>query len=137
MPAVPRISTTCSAFSTAKSASSRRPTRKARRSRRPRPRFKPGQKYYQLTHDYLVPSLRDWLTRKQKETRRGRAELLLADRAAVWNARPENRQLPSLLQWLQIRWLTQKKNWTPPQRKMMAKGGPVSCGAGVGGGRLS
>ena len=84
---------------------------------------KPGQKYYQLTHDYLVPSLRDWLTRKQKETRRGRAELLLADRAAVWNARPENRQLPSLLQWLQIRWLTAKKNWTPPQRKMMAKAG--------------
>lgn len=24
--------------------------------------------YFQLTHDYLVPSLRDWLTRKQKET---------------------------------------------------------------------
>ena len=62
-----------------------------------------GQRYYQLTHDYLVPSLRDWLTRKQKETRRGRAELLLADRAAVWNARPENRQLPSLLQWVSIR----------------------------------
>src|SRR5207237_1095408 len=33
-------------------------------------------RYYQLTHDYLVHSLRDWLTRKQKETRRGRAELL-------------------------------------------------------------
>jgi serine/threonine protein kinase/formylglycine-generating enzyme required for sulfatase activity len=76
-------------------------------------------KYYQLTHDYLVPSLRDWLTRKQKETRRGRAELLLADRAAVWNARPENRQLPSLYQWCSIRWLTAKKHWTPPQRKMM------------------
>jgi len=81
----------------------------------------PGQKYYQLTHDYLVPSLRSWLTRKQKETRRGRAELLLADRAAVWNARSENRQLPSLLQWFQIKWLTRKKNWTPPQRKMMRK----------------
>jgi formylglycine-generating enzyme required for sulfatase activity len=78
-----------------------------------------GAKYYQLTHDYLVPSLRDWLTRKQKETRRGRAELLLADRAAVWNARPENRQLPSLWHWSSIRWLTRKKNWTPPQRKMM------------------
>ena len=82
-----------------------------------------GQKYYQLTHDYLVPSLREWLTRKQKETRRGRAELLLADRAAVWNARPENRQLPSLRQWVSIRWLTAKKNWTPPQRKMMQKAG--------------
>src|SRR5262249_48632437 len=81
----------------------------------------PGARYYQLTHDYLVPSLREWLTRKHKETRRGRAELLLADRAAVWNSRPENRQLPSLLQWLQIRWLTQKKSWTPPQRKMMRR----------------
>jgi formylglycine-generating enzyme required for sulfatase activity len=80
-----------------------------------------GAKYYQLTHDYLVPSLRNWLTRKQKESRRGRAELLLADRAAVWNARPENRQLPSLLQWLQVRWLTAKKSWTQPQRKMMGK----------------
>jgi serine/threonine protein kinase/formylglycine-generating enzyme required for sulfatase activity len=82
-----------------------------------------GAKYYQLTHDYLVPSLREWLTRKQKETRPGRAELLLADRAAVWNARPENRQWPSLLQWLQIRWHTKHKNWTPPQRKMMSKAG--------------
>jgi formylglycine-generating enzyme required for sulfatase activity len=74
---------------------------------------------YQLTHDYLVPSLREWLTRKQKETRRGRAELLLADRAAVWQARPENRQLPSLGQWCGIRWWTRKKNWTPPERRMM------------------
>jgi eukaryotic-like serine/threonine-protein kinase len=83
--------------------------------------LKAGEKYCQLTHDYLVPSLRDWLTRKQKETRRGRAELLLADRAAVWNGRPENRQLPSLLQWLHLRWLTAKRNWTPPQKKMMAR----------------
>ena len=70
-----------------------------------------------------MPSLRDWLTRKQKETRRGRAELRLADRAALWNARPENRQLPSLLQWLNIRCLTKKQDWTQPQRKMMQKAG--------------
>ena len=80
-----------------------------------------GGKYYQLTHDYLVHSIREWLTREQKETRRGRAELLLTDRAAVWNARPENRQLPSLAQWLQVRWLIEKKRWTPPQRKMMKR----------------
>lgn len=83
----------------------------------------PGQKYYQLTHDYLVHSLREWLTRKQKETRRGRAELMLVDLAALWNARPENRQLPSLLQWYQIRRYTPKRNWTPPQAKMMRKAG--------------
>ena len=81
--------------------------------------------YYQLTHDYLVSSLRDWLTRKQKETRKGRAELLLADRAVVWNSRPENRQLPSLLQWFQITWFTEKKNWTESQRAMMRKSGRV------------
>jgi serine/threonine protein kinase len=90
-----------------------------------------GQKYYQLTHDYLVHSLRDWLTRKQKETRRGRAELLLADRAAVWNARPENSQLPSLWQWLSLHWLTAKKNWTPPQRRIMVKASRVHAVRGL------
>src|SRR5262249_14305367 len=80
-----------------------------------------GQRDYQLTPHYKLPALREWLTRKQKETRRGKAELLLADRAVVWNARPENRQLPSLLQWLQIRWYTRKRNWIPPQRKLMQR----------------
>ncbi len=42
-------------------------------------------RYYQLTHDYLVPALREWLTRKQKETRRGRAKLKLAERASLWS----------------------------------------------------
>jgi serine/threonine protein kinase/formylglycine-generating enzyme required for sulfatase activity len=78
-------------------------------------------KYFQLTHDYLVPSIRDWLTRKQKETRRGRAELLLADRAALWVARPENRLLPGWREWLTIRLFTRKRSWTPMQRLMMSK----------------
>ena len=63
--------------------------------------------------------------RSNRETQPLRAELLLADRAAVWNTRLENRQLPSLLQWLQIRWLTDKKSWTPRQRKMMGKAARV------------
>src|SRR5262249_17866337 len=80
-----------------------------------------GERYYQLTHDYLVPALRDWLTRKQKETRRGRAELRLAERAALWHAKPENRYLPAWWEWANIRALTRKKDWTSPQRKMMRK----------------
>ncbi len=44
---------------------------------------------YQLAHDYMVPSLRDWLTQKQRETKKGRAELKLAERAAVWWANKE------------------------------------------------
>ncbi len=75
--------------------------------------------YYQLTHDYLVPSLRSWLTSKQKETRRGRAELRLAQEAAAWSARPDKRHLPALWEILNIRLFTQNGNWTEPQRKMM------------------
>ncbi len=84
-----------------------------------------GQKYYQLTHDYLVHSLRDWLTRKQRETRRGRAELLLAERSATWNAKPESRQLPSTLEWLRIHGLTPRSNWTAQQRNMMRRANHV------------
>ncbi|MEO2031097.1 MAG: serine/threonine protein kinase, partial [Planctomycetaceae bacterium] len=80
-----------------------------------------GKKYYQLTHDYLVPSLRRWLTRKQKETRKGRAELKLAERTALWTAKPENRHLPSLMEWASIRTLTDRKKWSRPQRKMMGR----------------
>ncbi len=68
-------------------------------------------RYYQLTHDYLVHSLRDWLTRKQKETRRGRAELKLAERSGLWNAKAENRHLPTLWEWLGFRTLTIGRRW--------------------------
>ena len=91
-----------------------------------------GERYYQLTHDYLVHSLRDWLTRKQRETRRGRAELRLAERAALWNAKPENRHLPSVLEWANIRLLTRRKDWTEPQRRMMRRAGRVHGLRGLG-----
>jgi formylglycine-generating enzyme required for sulfatase activity/serine/threonine protein kinase len=90
----------------------------------------PGQ-YYQLTHDYLVPSLRDWLTRKQTETRRGRAELRLADRAALWQAKPQNRHLPAWWEWLNIRLFTHKQDWTALQAQMMQKAKRFHVARGV------
>jgi eukaryotic-like serine/threonine-protein kinase len=83
------------------------------------------EQYYQLTHDYLVPAVRDWVRLKQTETRRGRAEILLADRATQWNPKPENRYLPSAWEWCRIRCLTKKKDWTGPQGKMMRRAGRV------------
>jgi formylglycine-generating enzyme required for sulfatase activity len=80
-----------------------------------------ADRFYQLTHDYLVPSLRTWLTRKQQETRRGRAELRLAERAALWGSKPQNRHLPAWWEWLNIRLFTRKKDWTPPQRQMLTR----------------
>jgi hypothetical protein len=90
-----------------------------------RPVGEEGGRYYQLTHDFLVPSLRDRLTRKQRETRRGRAELRLAERSSLWNAKPENRHLPSPLEWASFRLLTRKRDWTAPQRTMMKRAGWV------------
>jgi eukaryotic-like serine/threonine-protein kinase len=80
-----------------------------------------SKRFYQLAHDYLVPSLQEWLLRKQKETRKGRAELVLEDRGKVWNLNPEKRQLPSLIQCLSIHWNIPSKDWTKPQRKMIKK----------------
>lgn len=81
----------------------------------------PDVKYYQLAHDYLVHSLRDWLARNQMGTRRGRAERLLQDLAAVWNHWPDHRILPSLLQWIQIVVLSEKEKWNDSQKRMMSK----------------
>src|SRR5262249_31686602 len=89
-------------------------------------------RYYQLTHDYLVHSLRDWLTRKQRETRGGRAELRLAERAALWNNKPENRHLPSVLEWANIRLLTRRKDWSESQRRMMRRAARVHGLRGLG-----
>ncbi len=83
----------------------------------------PSGQYYQLAHDYLVHSLRDWLTRKQRETRRGRAELRLVERSSLWNSRPESRHLPSALEWANIRLLTNRRDWSEPQRRMMKRAG--------------
>ena len=66
-----------------------------------------------------MPSVRGWLTRKQKESRRGRAELALAERADAWTAKPEARRLPIFREWLSIRLLTRPQEWSDGQRAMM------------------
>jgi serine/threonine protein kinase/formylglycine-generating enzyme required for sulfatase activity len=78
-----------------------------------------GGRYYQLTHDYLVPALRQWLTRKQKETWRGRAELLLEERAAQWAPSRAHRLLPSLPEYLFLRLGVRPGRWKPKQRALM------------------
>ena len=78
----------------------------------------PARRYYHLTHDYLVPPLRQWLT-QQRETRRGRVEVLLSNLTTFWSDRPERRRLPSTLEWLAILWYIRPKSWTDADRRMM------------------
>ncbi len=82
-------------------------------------RFQPGERYYQLTHDYLVHSLRDWLARTEKESWSGRARLRLSEQAALWNSKPQHRYLPHALEWAGMRLFVRSRQWTPPQRRML------------------
>ena len=61
-----------------------------------------SERFFHLTHDYLVPSVRRWLTRKQEESWRGRAELCLDKRTAQWQRTSEARFLPGPLEYLTI-----------------------------------
>ncbi|WP_210420449.1 bifunctional serine/threonine-protein kinase/formylglycine-generating enzyme family protein [Aquisphaera giovannonii] len=74
---------------------------------------------YQLTHDYLVPSIRQWLNRKQRETRQGRAALALSDQAALWAAHPRRRLLPSASEFLRMGLLTRRADRTPQQARFL------------------
>lgn len=75
--------------------------------------------HYQLTHDYLVPSIREWLTRKQRESWQGRCRLCLEERSALWNSRPEPKQLPTAWETVQITMARRGGGWSNPQARMM------------------
>ena len=75
--------------------------------------------WFQLAHDYLVPSLRDWLHRKEKATRRGRARLRQEEISALWNDKPEPQRLPTFVEWLQFQLLTSVAERSPEQKRMM------------------
>jgi formylglycine-generating enzyme required for sulfatase activity len=80
---------------------------------------RPAGRCYQLTHDYLVPALREWLTRKQRATWRGRAELRLAERTAEWGAGRQSRFLPSLPEFLYLWFGVPSRKRQPAERALL------------------
>jgi Tetratricopeptide repeat/AAA ATPase domain/Bacterial tandem repeat domain 1 len=93
------------------------------------------QSYVRLGHDAMAKVAAAWRAdrdkeeqlrrERQMETRKGRAELRLAELSSLWSAGYPNRNLPSLPDWANIRLLTRKKEWSDPQRKMMKRAGMV------------
>lgn len=60
---------------------------------------------YWLTHDYLVPSVREWLAQNELErtkTWRGRAEVRLQELTALWQPAHDRRFLPGPVEFIQI-----------------------------------
>lgn len=78
---------------------------------------------YQLTHDYLVPLIREWIQLELKDTRQGRLSLALQDQANQWNGRKSTRYLPTFIEFLQYRFGTNRRDWTEPEAKMMSVAG--------------
>jgi serine/threonine protein kinase/formylglycine-generating enzyme required for sulfatase activity len=79
----------------------------------------PTERHYQLTHDYVVRSMRTWLDLEDERTAGGRAALRLRRRSENWQTSPENKQLPSLWETATIALLTRPSAWTPVERRMM------------------
>lgn len=78
---------------------------------------------YRLTHDFLVPSIRQWLERDLRGQRGGRQQLMLQEQAAMWADRKSARYLPSVTEYLLIRFYTRSRQWTREQTEMMQAAG--------------
>ena len=81
-----------------------------------KPLVEPG---YQLTHDFLVQSIRKYLLRGQQSTRTGRAMLMLAEQADVWQTHQSAKFLPTFWEWLTIKSSTSRSDWNSRQQSMM------------------
>ncbi len=79
--------------------------------------------YYQLTHDYLVPSIRDWLNTELRNTRRGRALIRLRELASQVTPDKKPKYLPSNLEWLHWQFSIRKEVKTENERRIMSAAG--------------
>jgi serine/threonine protein kinase/formylglycine-generating enzyme required for sulfatase activity len=74
---------------------------------------------YQLTHDYLVPPLRQWLTLERRRTWRGRAETCLEERTSQMSRWPQSHYLPSFIEFLWISLAVPNARRTTVQKVLM------------------
>jgi hypothetical protein len=78
---------------------------------------------FQLTHDYSVRFVLEWLTRKQRESVTGRAELLLRERCSVWVQSKSSHYLPNIVDFARIHVFTDASKWDKGEREMMSAAG--------------
>lgn len=79
-----------------------------------------GERSYQLSHDYLVPALREWLYAGRRSTERGRMRLRLQELAAAWRNERDRRHLPTFWEWARIRLWVPRERWDKAETDLMA-----------------
>ncbi len=75
---------------------------------------------YQLTHDFLIAAIRRWLELRQLGSATGQAQLKLESFTDLYRARPSHHSLPSLIEYLLIRYRLRPSGWNEPQTRMMS-----------------
>ena len=60
----------------------------------------PDEYNYRLTHDFLVAPIREWLDRRQQETRSGRSQQRLVSLGDAWNSTQDICYLPGAVEYL-------------------------------------
>jgi len=78
-----------------------------------------SQRYFQLTHDFLVPVLDAWLARDETDTPRGRARKLLRDMTGAYTRRPEPRRLPTAIEQATIYWWTWRDQHSKDEKRLL------------------
>lgn len=82
-----------------------------------------------LTHDFLIGPIREWLERKEKETRRGRAVRRLVELGETWNSTKDKRFLPSPFEYISLVCLTPRHYKTTYKDYLKAAGKRFWMGA--------
>ncbi|MFM8579944.1 MAG: serine/threonine-protein kinase, partial [Planctomycetaceae bacterium] len=75
----------------------------------------------QLSHDSLVPAVREWLRRKEGTTPEGRARQLLSERSAEWRRERRDQFLPTFREEWQIRRWTDRRERSTEATQMLAR----------------
>ncbi len=60
------------------------------------------ERYYQLSHDFLVGPIHDWLEKQRLGSWRGRAHLRLAELSKAWTTDNDARFLPTTGEWARV-----------------------------------
>jgi formylglycine-generating enzyme required for sulfatase activity len=81
--------------------------------------------YYQLTHDYLIPQIEQWITFERRKSWRGRAKLCLEERTRQMQRWPQSRYVPSIVEYLSILLAVPRKRRRPEQQVLMRESAQV------------
>ncbi|WP_442509885.1 protein kinase domain-containing protein [Novipirellula sp. SH528] len=75
---------------------------------------------YQLTHDFLIAPIRQWIEYRNRSTKQGKARLRLEEFSDLYRGRPLSQSLPTLGEYLTIRRHTDLRRCSDLQRTMMS-----------------